>query len=561
MVDRSEAENVFHFDAYALYDALVKSTDDYIYIVDMANDISLVSDNMYRDFALPGNFVKGLVPVWGDLIHEKDQERYYASITDMMDGKSDQHNVEYQIRNRKHEYIWVVCRGVLKRDAEGKPEMFAGVVTQIDRKGKSDPTTGLFTQEECKKRVEALFEKGNASGGLLLLGMDDFKRINNLRNHTFGDLVLRKIGQDIQQMVPLEAEVYRFDGDEKAIFYPGASLDDMSNLYTAIHMYANREHAIDGVPYICTLSGGIAMIDERVNSYLDLIKYAMSALEASKNKGKNMCTVFTEELLHSNLRNMDIMNHIQHSVLNEMEGFSLVYQPFVDADFRVKGAEALLRWRCDAYDAVGPAEFVPLLESGGCIVQVGRWVLEQAVKTCRRWIHEYPDFIMNINVSYLQVIDREFVPYIEQLLKSYDLEGRHVVLELTESYFVTDMPALQETFDGLHKLGVCIAMDDFGTGYSSLGMLTQIPADIVKIDRMFITLINRKDHMFNRSFIKAVIELCHSVGISVCVEGVEYVDELETVRALDADSIQGYYVSRPITLERFEERYLKEKVS
>ena len=226
----------FHIDINAFYNAIECSTEDYIYIIDMTTDLSLVSDNMAQDFALPGRLVPGLVPLWGELIHSKDQQRYYDSIDEMMSGLTDEHNVEYQVCNRKNEYIWVVCRGLLTRDEQGAPTMFAGVVTPVGSKGKLDQTTGLFTQEKCKLRIENYLDQGNTEGGLLLLGIDDFGRINNLKNHIFGDLVLRKTAQDIQHMLPHGAESFRFDGDESAIFYPGATLDDMQQLYKKIHL-------------------------------------------------------------------------------------------------------------------------------------------------------------------------------------------------------------------------------------------------------------------------------------------------------------------------------------
>lgn len=548
----------FHIDINAFYNAIECSTEDYIYIIDMTTDLSLVSDNMAQDFALPGRLVPGLVPLWGELIHSKDQQRYYDSIDEMMSGLTDEHNVEYQVRNRKNEYIWVVCRGLLTRDEQGAPTMFAGVVTPVGSKGKLDQTTGLFTQEKCKLKIENYLDQGNTEGGLLLLGIDDFGRINNLKNHIFGDLVLRKTAQDIQHMLPHGAESFRFDGDESAIFYPGATLDDMQQLYKKIHIYANHEHEIDGTSYYCTISGGIAMLGRDADNYLELIKCAMSALDSSKKKSKNSCTSFTPTLLQSNLHTMKLTNELQRCVMNGMEGFSVVYQPFVGSDnLSLIGAEALLRWSAPSFEKVGPAEFVPLLESSGNIISVGQWVLDQAFGTCRRWIDNCPDFIMNINVSYQQFVEQDFVLNVEQLLKKHDLPARHIVLELTESYFVTDMPALKGAFQNLRDIGIKIAMDDFGTGYSSLGMLSQTPADIVKIDRLFISLINEKEHEFNRSFIQAVIQLCHSAGISVCVEGVEYVNELNTVRNMEADSIQGYYISKPITTDEFEKEYWK----
>lgn len=556
MDEYTEGTGTFHIDGQAFYEAIVNSTDDYIYIVDMTTDIALVSDNMLQDFDLPGSLVPGLVPLWGELVHDKDRKRYFDSVDDMLSGITDKHNVEYQVRNRNNEYVWVVCRGLLKRDSDNQPVLFAGVVTPIGSKGKVDRTTGLFTQDKCKERMEDLLDQGLRQGGLLLLGLDDFKQINNLKDHIFGDLVLRQMAQNIQQMLPPKTEIFRFDGDEFAIICPEVSLKEIEELYQSIYLYANQEHEIDGISYFCSISGGISIIEKDGDNYLDLLKFAASALDASKKKGKNTCTVFSPDLLQSELRAMELSRQLQRCVMDGMRDFKLVYQPLVSSKgLKLTGAEALLRWSCPDGGFVGPAQFIPLLESSGLIVQVGKWILEEAFCTCKNWISNCPDFIMHINVSYLQFIDKDFVPVIEWLLEKYHLDTSHIVLELTESYFVTDMPALKETFQKLRELQIRIAMDDFGTGYSSLGMLSQTPADIVKIDRIFISFINDEKHTFNHSFIGAVIKLCHSVGISVCVEGVEYVDELEAVCLLEADSIQGFYISRPIPAEQFEEKY------
>ena len=141
---------------------------------------------MVRDFELPGRIVPGLVPLWGSLIHERDRARYDESIEQMLSGLTDVHDVEYQVRNRKNEYVWVVCRGVLQRDQQGSPAMFAGIVTNLSHRGKVDYVTGLFMQQECERVVEECLSEGQ-SGGILLLGLDDFSGINNLKGHIYGD--------------------------------------------------------------------------------------------------------------------------------------------------------------------------------------------------------------------------------------------------------------------------------------------------------------------------------------------------------------------------------------
>lgn len=549
----------FSEDFNQFYDAIVNSTDNYIFLVDMKEDIGLVSENMVCDFDLPSRLVHGLIPLWGNLILEKDKQRYNESIESMLSGKTDEHSIEYQIRNRKNQSIWVSCRGLLKHDQDGNPTIFAGIVTNLGRKGKIDATTGLYTQHECIKHVNRFLKLEDAKGGIIMLGIDDFTRINSLNNHMFGDLVLRQFAQEILFLLPERTSIYRFDGDQFVIVYKNATKEDVKQLYHRIHAYCNTKHMMEEISYFCTVSAGVAMINEDADNYLDLVKYASSALETSKQNGKNKITFFSPYMIQNKIRFMDLSNQLQDSMKQNMEGFELYYQPLVDAkSMKVIGAEALLRWSSKKYGKVSPNEFIGILERTGIINEVGKWVIEQSFATCSKWVKLIPNFVMNINVSYLQILDKNFVSYIENMITKYQLDPIHIVLELTESYFVTDMDILKDTFEKLRKLNIFIAMDDFGTGYSSLGMLSQTLADIVKIDRLFISAIDI--NQFNLSFINAVIELCHSIGIRVTVEGVEEEQELEAVLNIGADCIQGFYISKPLPKPEFEALFINKSM-
>lgn len=554
IVNAQEALDSFELDARLFYDAVTFSTDDYLYVVDMQRDVALVSDNMREDFALPGSLVPGLIPLWREMITERDRASFDQNIDDMLAGTTDIHDLEYQVRNAKGDLVWVVCRGLMKRDEYGSPTFFAGVVTNLERKGKIDPVTGLFTHDECLKLIDRLMAR-NSGGGVMLLGLDDFSRINSLNDHAFGDSVLRSISQTIQRTLPDDAHLFRLDSDHFALVIEDADRETMEARYRALHAMTNRPQEIDGTTYYCTASAGIAMMGEHADSGQDLLKSAENALEESKHRGKNTSTFFSPALTEAKLRRLAISDFLQASVMNDMQGFSLYYQPLVNAStLELAGAEALLRWESAELGSISPAEFIPILESYGLIGQVGRWVFKQAVEQCVRWSHIRPGFIMDVNISYLQLLDADFMPFVEQTIRESGIDPTLLVVEMTESYFVTDMDALRSTFEQLRALGIRIAMDDFGTGYSSLGLLSQSPADIVKIDRLFIKGIHEES--FNRSFIDAVIDLCHSVSIEVTVEGVEEAAELDTVRSIGADSVQGFIVSRPIPAAAFEERFL-----
>lgn len=546
----------FSCDPLFLYEAVVNSTDDYVFVVDLTTDLALISDNMYVDFDLPGRLTPGLVPVWGTLIHEKDRAGFFASMDSMVCGDENAHRMEYQVLNRYGEYVWVVCRGLLQRDAAGCPLTFAGTVTNLSVRGKVDHVTGLFTQMECERRMPEMLEReGYAT--LLLLGLDNFTKINDLRGHAFGDAVLRKFAQEVQSLLPPEAGMYRFDGDEFAVVYRGDAVDKLGEIFKQIQLYCCGEHAIDGVQYFCSVSGGLAGVGQDGGRYAELIQYAASALEDAKTHGKNCCLTFCSDSILPKLYSLELLEELRASVFCGFQRFEVVYQPFVNAEtLALTGAEALLRWSRQKGESVSPVEFIPLLESADLMIPVGRWVLEQALRQGAFWREKCPDFVLNVNVSFLQMKDPSFVSLVMLLLKETGFDPAHLVLELTEGRFVTDRELLLRCFRSLRELGIRIAMDDFGTGYSSLGMLYQCPADIVKIDRVFIDKIDDQDHSFNFAFIQAVIRLCHNVGILVCVEGVEKEGELNAVRSMSADSIQGFYVARPLHPKMLEEQFL-----
>ena len=175
---------------------------------------------------------------------------------------------------------------------------------------------------------------------------------------------------------------------------------------------------------------------------------------------------------------------------------------------------------------------------------------------CKYWNDMgHPDYKVNVNLSVVQLLQNDIVEQIAEVISETGIDPKNLTLEVTESLAINDMNRMKKILADIKKLGVRVALDDFGTGYSSLGMLSQSPADIVKIDRLFITAIGDEENEFNRSFIGSVIQLCHRVGISVCVEGVERKNELDTVCSLEADCIQGYYISKPLLQEDFEKKF------
>ena len=545
----------FDFDASDLYEALARSTDSYPFVSDLTSGVFHYSKAMVEEFGLPGEYVENAAAVWGSRVHPEDKPAFLEANQIIIDGRADSHCVEYRARNRNGEWVWVRCRGGLERDERGEPILFAGFITNLGQKNKIDHNTGLFNKIQLADDVAAtLRNRPSRPLSLMLLGLDDFKRINELYNRTFGDEVLRITGQKIQEMLPPEATVYRLDGDEFGVLAHGGP-DTVRSVYRSLYERFRSQQEYDGKKYFCTFSAGSATYPDDAATYADLVQCAGCALEVSKSKGKNRLTFFDHDLLNSQKRSLELIELLRECMERGYEGFSLVYQPQVTADgSKVVGAEALVRWNCAQYGVISPVEFVPLLEQSGLIVPVGKWIFRQAAKQCKAWTRIRPDFVISINLSYLQVIAENMIPFIRTTLENLELNPANLVVEFTESCMTRENDEIRNIFEEIRAMGIRVAMDDFGTGYSSLGMLKNSPADVVKIDRIFVRDILHS--RFDATFIRFVVALCHDAGIKVCLEGVERNEELELVRPMNLDYIQGYLFGRPVGVDTFARNYL-----
>lgn len=546
----------FAYDEKRLYDALVESTDDYLYICNMKTGVFRYPRAMVEEFDLPSEVVENAAAVWGSKVHPDDRQAFLESNQEIADGRTARHWTEYRAINRKGEWVRLRCRGRLIFDAKGKPLLFAGFIANLGKKHKIDPLTGMFNKFEFEDEVRRrITTSPNEMISLMVLGIDDLRHINDRYDRAFGDEVICFVAQRIQSALPEGARVYRLDGDEFAVIID----DDRSALrgaYAQLGGMFQRSHDHEGRKFFCTLSGGIAQYPEDADTYESLVKYANYAFEYAKGHGKKRCVNFSQSILLERTRELDLMDMLRTSVENGFEGFSLRYQPQVEAATgRVVGAEALARWHCDAYGDLSPLEFIPLLEESGLIVPMGAWVLREAVATCKRWRELVPTFTMSVNLSYRQLDEDGLGALIVNTLQEAGLPPDSLVVEMTESRFAEDADATRELFKELRIQGVQVAMDDFGTGYSALGVLKTSPADIVKIDRAFIRDI--RTSTFDATFIRFVVELCHAVGISVCLEGVETDEEYEVVGGMGLDYIQGFLFGRPLPEDEFRRTFLE----
>ena len=288
----------------------------------------------------------------------------------------------------------------------------------------------------------------------------------------------------------------------------------------------------------------------------EILRLTEFALNEAKRNGRNQMAVFDQENYNEYLRRLDIRKAMRRDVNNDFNGFQVFYQPIVKApDFQVVGAEALLRWGNERYGNVSPAVFIPILEESGLIIPVGRYVLREAARTCKKWRESIGDFKIHVNLSYVQVHKSDLMKDVETCIEEVGLEPDSLVLELTESGYIETNDRIKEIFSELKDKNIDLALDDFGTGYSNMRYLKEIEAKTVKIDRSFVIQALQNEHDYN--IINHIIDMVHSLGSSVCMEGIEQSDELDKMMKTHPDMIQGYYFGKPSPKEQFENQFLQ----
>jgi len=543
------------------FDLLTKTSESYLYAVDIQNKVVLLSPNLVADFDLPGTVLKKLDGWWQPLLHPEDQAAYADALDGIFVRKdTDNYDLEYRVKNRRGDYVWIHDRGRFLRKEAGGIAFFAGWMSRMGRRNQADSVTGLLNKyqfEQAVKLALQMYRQTNTGGALMVLGLDNFKIVNETYNRFLGDQVLKTVAGQLENILPAELTLYKLDGDEFGIVYPGASAEDVEQLFMNVQKCVTRPQILDGKMYFCTISGGTVFYPQSGKDYLVLHKHAEAALDLAKRDGKNQNCIFSREQYNRWVRSLAMRDDLKRSVENGCEGFTLFYQPQVCAKTqRLIGAEALLRWKNPKGRMVAPMEFIPILEETKMIIPVGRWVAEEAMKVCRKWQQQLPGFRMSINISYEQLKELEFQTFVHDSIIHYGLDPATITLELTESTVVSDWTFLNQQFDLFRRQGVNIAIDDFGTGYSSLAYLKNLPCDVVKIDRAFVRDIVHNE--FDRRLVDYTVRLCHSVNIEACIEGVERADEYDfLVQECKADVIQGYLFGRPASVPDFEEQFLR----
>lgn len=539
------------------FSALQNSTENYLFVVDFEVNKFLISDNFITDFDFPSNVVDDISELLVPFIHAEDRETYEEAMrTAFEGGEFESVSCEFRLLRINGEYGWVSLRLAACVDEFGQQEFLSGIISRMDIEVKADFVTGLLNRNSFYRELEEELSDDTHHGAVVVIGLDNFNVINETYGHHFGDAALRQIAQNITNVLPPDIKLYKINSHLFGMFMPDAMPEEVEIIFSSVQLCMREIRNVEDTIY-CTASAGASFYPHDARDYITLIRYAEVALEIARQKGRDQICFFEKETYDRWRYDTGMQNLMQNSIARGCEDFFLCFQPQVNAkDGSLMGAEALLRWYDKDGSVVAPMQFIPMLEKSRMIIPVGHWIIENAIATAKRWQQYKPDFQMSINISLYQLEERMFYPFVKDCIERYNIDPHTLTFELTESQSVYDWEFVNKQFSEFHELGIKIAMDDFGTGYSSLGFLKNFNCNIIKIDRMFVQDIMTS--AFDRNLVKYAIMLCHSIGMEVCIEGVEQEEAYIYLRdECDADQIQGFYFGYPEREEIFIKRLMK----
>ena len=416
-----------------------------------------------------------------------------------------------------------------------------------------DGLTGLPNRPVFMRRLQVAIERADrakAKVAVMVLDLDNFKTINNTLGHDIGDQLLVAIARRISGLMRSSDTIARFGGDDFGILFENvtdmaaASRTVRSFLQSFREPFCVAEHTLE-----VTASIGIAAYPKDDIDPSSLLRHAELAMYQAKAEGRDAFRYFDREMDADIRRRVQLESDLRHAV--EGNQLWLAYQPQLDlATGRISGAEALIRWNHPTRGLVSPGEFIPIAEASSLILPIGDWIIEEICRQHMIWqVQGLPELRLGFNVSGVQFRSRDLFNKVAATLARSGLSAKNLDIEITESVAMERSGRVQDNVDRLTQAGISMSMDDFGTGYSSLSNLQAFPVCRLKVDGSFVKGIGVKRD--DEKIVEAVVRLGQSLGLTVVAEGVETSPQLEFLRNLGCDEIQGYYISRPLTPEDF----------
>lgn len=538
--------------------------NDYLYVFDLKEDYYVISKHATERFILPSDKFYNATKKHEDFVYPEDISMLCKEIKLIKEGKKKFHDMKYRWLDKHNNPIWINCRGSVLFDENAQPHYLVGCINEIGVKPEADNVSGLLGEYVLDRYIKDTCTDNIPDGFIIRMSIDNFSTINADFGMSYGDFILKRTAECILESIKPTQKLFKAGSDEFIIVdFNGSSINEAVDIYKQCKKHINNFIENNRYNTIYTLSAGIINTSDITLEEENYVKLSEFALKTAKDNGRNNYYIYSKTDYDRYKRKLYISKALHNAVNEDFKGFQVFYQPLVDAStYMLTGAEALMRFSIkkegvDECEYISPAEFIPVLEETGLIIPAGRWILEQSAKQCSIWNEHVKDFRVNINVSYIQVMKSDVFSDIMSVIDKYSLQPSCIGIELTESGYLDSITHFNHLWRKLKDNGVYVILDDFGTGYSNLHCLSDLKPNYIKIDRTFT--LKALKNKYDYELMTYIIDMAHSLGLKLCIEGVETSDDLRQLRDSGADYIQGYLFGKPYPAVEFEKRYVNDE--
>ncbi len=525
------------------------SKKSYISITNLRTGITWWSEKAMDYFGMTQNYTLRGTEKSQKPVHPDDLEEFRRGFRERVAGENLDEPWEYRIKDGST-YNRISAMARMLYDGEGKPFV---IVIRYSNSGISeevDSTTGLHTEPALNREIEALLAE-NKQSALLKLGLDQFSHINVMYGAAFSDKILNNVAQELIRLFQGTGYVYRLSGAKFVISFKKITRDELQQMYDRI-VESFENMTVEGKRIPLKVSAGAIFIEpymKETNAIRSRLTYAMNH---SRSEHHGELVIFNDEVCGSDENQFELIGVIHQCATHNFEGFRMFYQPIADTRTgKIRGMEALIRWELEPYGLVSPGAFMEWLEQDPCIFDLGNWILRTALTDVQKLRKEVPGFFVNVNVAAAQLERREFRAAVMNILKETGAKSEELCLELTERCRDLDINFLRGEVEFFHSQGIKVALDDFGTGNSSLGLALDLPFDELKVDMSFIRDIRKKPQ--NQAMVQSIVDYAKRTNIETCIEGIENKEVSDYIEQFGATWHQGYYYSKPVPIDQFEE--------
>ena len=557
-------------EAQCINQLILEGSTDYIYQLDLIRNECTFSPKAMDVLPLESpTFGNAMDRLLGFIVPE-DRRVFLESFTPFLTGKSRYHTAEYRVNTKQGKVIWISCHGKGIHDSCGRPLMIAGSLMDVTSQKEAeerirsmlyyDMMTGLKNRH-CfdKELTEYLQEDPGAEGSVLCIDIHNFKVFNEIFGHNFGNKILKEFARILSLYISDNLGIYRMDGDEFLIHLRENEPEEILDKLAPFQMYLNQPRVLEGHTIYIRANVGVAIYPTHGATSEELLKNAETAMLMHAKSDSQQTVFFRSETSDILSKRYLLENELRNDIAAGMRNFRLVYQPVVEMEGEGgepfwHGAEALLRYRNEALPDVTQKDLIETLEYSDMIIPVGRWVLDTAIRECARW-HKmgHPAYI-NVNIAAQQVSDDGLVLHIQDCCKKCGLDPKWLVCELTETSLINNLEIANQFCVDLMNIGAGVALDDFGTGYSSFNYLRRLPISQIKVDRDYVQHLSTDP--YNQIILRCLFDLGQTLGLQLCVEGVETENTMDLLRQMGIRLMQGFLFDRPLEVDVFRKELL-----